>query len=90
MAERKTKSKRVEPIETSAVTPESQTPPKASPVERVLLRRGRSMIRTIITERAGNTITVEPILSVGEVYSASVGDQTRDYRAVDQHVLEEL
>lgn len=90
MAETKTKSKRIKRIKTPAVTPESIASAEPPSVERVLLRRGRSTIRTIITDRTNDTITVEPILSVGEVYSASVGDETRDYRAVERHVLQEL
>jgi hypothetical protein len=86
MAETKSKSKRIK--KTTAPTPEPVAPPEPPPVERVILRRDRSMIRTIIAERAPGWIVVPPILSVDAVYSVTDGDDTRDYRAIDAHTLE--
>jgi hypothetical protein len=86
MAEMKNKTKRVKAVKTPA--PEPVTPIEPPPVERVILRRDRSMIRTIIAERAPGWIVVPPILSVDAVYSVTDGDDTRDYRAIDAHTLE--
>lgn len=86
MAETKSKSKRIK--KTTAPTPEPVAPPKPPPVERVILRRDRSMIRTIITERAPGQIAVDSILGVDAIYSVTDGEDTRDYRAIDAHTLQ--
>ncbi len=86
MAETKSKTKR--PKTTAIPAPEPVAPAEPPPVERVILRRDRSMIRTTIAERAPGWIVVEPMLSVGAVYSVTDDGDTRNYRAIDAHTLE--